>query len=322
MKSFTTSLFLLLTTLLSAQTVANFENLGLTAGTYNNNAGNSHQFSSGNVQLPNFYDATFDSWTGWAISANTDVTTPGYLNQYSAITGSGVNGSTTYAVCYIYGSEIMRMSGNAIGGVVQGLHLTNSTYAYLSMLEGDGFAKKFGGENGNDPDFFKVTVKKFRNGQLGSDSVEFYLADYRFANNTQDYIVKDWTYVDLSSLGNVDSLQFTLASSDVGMFGINTPTYFCVDDVRTTDMPSSTAQAIPTLKIKTWPNPATDFLQIDWDENSDATACLSTVYGKVITLQKLSPGQNQINVSDLPPGVFTLQVSHGEKVFSQIFIKQ
>ena len=31
-------------------------------------------------------------WEGWAYSNMKDTTTPGYLNQYSAVTGGGVNG--------------------------------------------------------------------------------------------------------------------------------------------------------------------------------------------------------------------------------------
>ena len=54
------------------------------------------------------------------------------------------------------------------------------------------FAKKFGGTTGNDPDFFKVTVKGYKGGVLTTDSVPFYLADFRFANNALDYIVDSW----------------------------------------------------------------------------------------------------------------------------------
>jgi hypothetical protein len=32
-----------------------------------------------------------------------------------------------------------------------------------------------------------------------NDSIEFYLADFRFANNSQDYILKTWEYLDLTS---------------------------------------------------------------------------------------------------------------------------
>ena len=39
-------------------------------------------------------------WDGWAYSNMTDTTTKGYQNQYSAITGRGVNGSSNYGVAY------------------------------------------------------------------------------------------------------------------------------------------------------------------------------------------------------------------------------
>ena len=321
MKSLNTLIILFATTLLSAQTVADFENFNLSPGTFIKNAGDAHAFESGHVSLPNFYDDTFQSWSGWAISSMTDVTTPGYLNDVSAITGGGVNGSTTYAVAYVYGSEAMNLTAPATGGVVQGLYVTNSTYAYLSMLEGDGFAKRFGGEDGNDPDFFKITIRKHLNGQVGTDSVEFYLADYRFADNNQDYIVQDWQYVDLTPLGNADKLEFTLASSDVGDFGINTPTYFCVDNVTTSDMPSASETAIPSIQIKAWPNPVQHSLHVTLDGNQAAKAFLSDIYGKKLLEKSLAPGLNQLDVSRLAAGLFTLRIAIGDQMHSQIFVK-
>jgi hypothetical protein len=38
----------------------------------------------------------------------------------------------------------------------QGVYVTNTTYAYNSMRDGDMFAKKFGGPTGNDPDWYKL----------------------------------------------------------------------------------------------------------------------------------------------------------------------
>ncbi len=321
MKSFHLLFLLLTASLLSAQTTADFENLNVQVGNFNNDAGDGHSFSSGNVELPNFYDPAFASWSGWAISATTDVTTPGYLNQYSAIAGGGANGSSTYAVAYVYGSEVMNLSDDAVGSVVQGIYLTNSTYAYLSMLEGDAFAKKFGGENGNDPDFFKVTIRKYLNGQQGTDSVEFYLADFRFTDNSQDYIVNEWTYVDLTSLGNADYLEFSLASSDVGVFGINTPTYFCMDDVTTTDLSSSNSIVSSSALLSAWPNPAADFLSINWEGKTSTTVWFSNIYGQTVAQKTIQPGQNKIDISGLAPGMFTLQFANDSSVCSQFFIK-
>lgn len=112
-----------------------------------------------------------------------------------------------------------------------GLTVTNATYAALSMLNGDAFAKKFGGETGNDPDYFLLTVYGYSGGNKKADSVNFYLADYRFADNSLDYIVKSFANVNTAVLGLIDSAEFTLTSSDVGQFGMNTPAFFCVDDV-------------------------------------------------------------------------------------------
>jgi hypothetical protein len=61
--------------------------------------------------------------------------------------------------------------------------------------------------------------------------VDFYLADYRFADSNDDYIVDSWRQVDLSSLGHATRVTFALSSSDVGMFGMNTPAYFAVDQI-------------------------------------------------------------------------------------------
>jgi hypothetical protein len=77
-------------------------------------------------------------------------------------------------------------------------------------------------------------------------TVDFYLADYRFVDNSEDYIVDTWQYVDLTSLGEVKNLEFTLSSSDVGDFGMSTPAYFALDTIVDTpgvlpDMPYTEA---------------------------------------------------------------------------------
>jgi hypothetical protein len=111
------------------------------------------------------------------------------------------------------------------------MQVTNTTYAYLSMQNGDAFAKKFGGPSGNDPDWFKLTIygKDLANQILGT--VEFYLADFRFVDNTLDYIVHRWATVDLTPISSARILEFSLDSSDVGRWGMNTPAYFALDNI-------------------------------------------------------------------------------------------
>ena len=128
------------------------------------------------------------------------------------------------------------------------LRVTNTTYAALSMQNGDSFAKKFGGPSGNDPDFFKVIISALDASDARMGTLEVFLADFRFADNAQDYIADDWTAVDLSSFGDgVSKLQFTLASSDNGQFGMNTPAYFAIDHVAVVPEPVSLALLLSGL---------------------------------------------------------------------------
>ncbi|GAB4493712.1 MAG: hypothetical protein OHK0019_18210 [Saprospiraceae bacterium] len=314
---------ILFTQNLLAQTVADFENFNLPPNTFVNDAGAPGVFSSGNISLPNNYNPDWMSWDGWAISNTTDTLTPGFLNESSAIAGGGAEGSATYAVSYVFGPTIIGLTGAASGGTVSGMYVTNNAYAYYSMKDGDAFAKKFGGVTGNDPDFFLLTVKKYLDGQLSADSVNFYLADYRFANNAQDYIVDDWTWLDLSSLGNADSLQFTLASSDNGAFGMNTPAYFCVDNVTTTDLVSAKNPPASALPLEVFPNPAADFLTVGLpEENEAAFAQIFDLQGKIVFEKTISSVQNRLDVRSLPTGIYLLRVQQGGKTGSGKFVKQ
>jgi Domain of unknown function (DUF4465) len=188
--------------------------------------------SSTPVTLSNSYDTTYGSWDGFAYSNTTDTTSAGFANQYSSAAGTGAGGSSKYAVGFqpYFGEWAMNFTApvSLIGG---GMNLTNTTYAYLSMLNGDFYSKKFGGATGDDQDWFKLTISGW-NGVTLLGTVDFYLADYRFANNAQDYVLSSWTNVDLSSFGgNVSKLTFALSSSDNGMYGMNTPAYFAADDI-------------------------------------------------------------------------------------------
>ncbi|MGB0759173.1 MAG: DUF4465 domain-containing protein, partial [Rubripirellula sp.] len=193
------------------------------------------QFSAGDLVFNNDFNPTYGSWSGWAYSNTTDVTTSGYLNQYSSFSGSGALASDTYLVGNAYpGFVVPRITRNpANTGRFSTLDITNTTYAALSMYEGDSFgAKKFGGPSGNDPDFFALTIEGLDADDVSIGTVEFMLADFRFDDQESDYIVDAWTSVDVSSLGDATALTFSLMSSDIGQYGMNTPAYFALDNVK------------------------------------------------------------------------------------------
>jgi hypothetical protein len=309
---------------LTGQTTATFESFNLEAGQALNGStlpAEANGFEDGNLLLPNDYNPMFNSWLGWAISATTDVTTPGFMNDLSAITGGGVEGSTTYAISYAPAESKINFTGDAIGAQVEGVYITNSTYAYLSMRDGDGFAKKFGGETGNDPDYFLLQIQAYLDGQLQDNSIAFYLADYRFEDNSQDYIVDEWTYVDLTVLGDADSLRFSLISTDIGSYGMNTPAYFCIDNLTITN--TSTAVEDPTAMstIRVYPNPVQDRLSVEMPEGIVTDWIIQSIDGRVWERGNTTAGVNEIDVSGLVPGLYFLKFSVGGATTTQKLIK-
>ncbi|MFC1653168.1 DUF4465 domain-containing protein, partial [Planctomycetota bacterium] len=178
----------------------------------------------------NDYNETFASWVGFAASAINDPSVKGWGGQFSAITGAGLLSSPTYGVSFrgFAAAPTMVLDNPS---VVQGFYVTNNNYAYYSLLEGDSFTKKFGGDDGNEPDWFKLTITGWDANETSLASIDFYLADFRFEDNSLDYIVDEWTFVDLSSLGEVDSLTLDFSSTDNGQWGMNTPAYVVLDNL-------------------------------------------------------------------------------------------
>lgn len=176
----------------------------------------------------NHYWSTWGFAGGFTYSNQTDVTTPGYTNL-SAITGTGQQGDTyLIAKSDEFTPATVSFKDNAEYNV-QGTYVTNSTYAYLSMAQGDEYAKKFGGDDGTDPDWFLLTATGLDSKGEATSEVSTYLADYRSMDASQGSLLNRWKWFDLSPLGKVAAVKFSLTSSDNGEYGMNTPGYFCMD---------------------------------------------------------------------------------------------
>ncbi|MBW1988364.1 MAG: DUF4465 domain-containing protein [Deltaproteobacteria bacterium] len=218
---------------LRAPQPADFEDVGavLSPETFWNGADGSGSYTSGDWNFANIYNATWGSWEGFAYSNVTDTTTKDYSNQYAAITGGGVRGSATYGVAY-QGMAGPPVATNTTGAApISGLYVTNTAYAYWTMKEGNAFAKKFGGADGTDPDWFLLTITGRDAQGAVTGTTEVYLADFRFSDNTKDYILDKWKWVDLAAFGSTATLEFSLSSSDNGDWGMNTPAYFALDSL-------------------------------------------------------------------------------------------
>ncbi len=211
--------------------VATFDDLALNPDSYWNGSDGSGGFTTGPATFSNTYNPDWFSWSGWAYSNMQDNTTPGYINQYSAITNIRLDsaGGKNYGVSYASPSSEIQLDTNS-NQQVKGFFVTNSTWTALSMKYGDDFSKKFGGTDGTDPDWMKLTITGIdTDGE--TSAVEYHLADFTYDDDTKDHIIETWQWVDLAPLGKVSQLQFSMSSTDNGDWGMNTPAYFCMDNL-------------------------------------------------------------------------------------------
>ncbi len=206
-----------------AQSVADFEDLGLAAESFWNGADGSGSFTSGDFTFTNNFTDWGEygtSWDGFAYSTMTATTYASLDDQYNSCVGHGVNDSKTFAV-FFYNSyatntpAVTRKDGAQFEP--QACFVTNSAYAYTSMKEGDAYAKKFG-----EDDWFLITATGYL------DGVKVGTAEHYLAQNGK--IADAWEIFDLSEIGTVDRVEFSLSSSDNGEWGMNTPAYFCLDN--------------------------------------------------------------------------------------------
>ena len=185
------------------------------------------------------------------------------------------------------------------------------------MRDGDMFARKF--HNG---DWFKLTVHGYLHGAPKTDSASVYLADFLFPDTSMNYISNTWQWVNLLPLGDVDSLDFSLSSTDNGSFGMNTPAYFCIDNFTTheSSLAVSNTQA-PIAKV--YPNPATDELVVSASNSKATTAYAITDMGGRSLLQGSWQQQTgSIAVCTLPPGTYLLRLDGSGSTWQSLFVKK
>lgn len=306
-----------------------FETFTLSPNTAYSNT-NSVAFSTSSVSFQYQWHPSFNYWSGGFSytnkydSAAIVTSTPGL---YGVKPFKGYNNSNTYVIAQ--DKSIINLS--APSNTVDGFYITNSTYAYKAIRHGDAFARKFGDTTGTGsgttiaqgsyPDFFKVTVKGYKNGSLKADSVPFYLADYRFANNTQDFVISNWQWVNTSLLGDVDSLKFYLYTSDNGSFGPNTPLFFGMDNFTVKSSITGIGELSSVSTTKLYPNPIVNELIISNPNNTELTIQLMNINGSIIKEEKISTSVKW-DLSELLQGLYLVKVADESNSFTRKFVKE
>lgn len=232
------------------------ESNGSWTGTYDDDA------ESIESQVFSFFHGSMSDWNTWwgfTASNSADNTRPAntLTHQWSNMAAGGIvldeNGDIKFDsfgapqvssdVPYIVGFVMPTMSARPgdltfnTGKLYEpvGVYVNLNSYSYYSMEWGDSFARAF--TNG---DKFTLTIHGVA--EDGSEkTVDAVLGSYSNGDLT---LTRGWKYVDLTSLGAVNELYFSLSSTDSGAYGMNTPAYLCLDKLMVKEADSSGVSTI------------------------------------------------------------------------------
>ena len=254
-------------------------------------------------------------WGGFTASNRTNLNQSGLDAQYTAAAGCGYDGTTQYAVAYTMGVQTDVYAADGQSHTVTGCYVTNDLWTYQDILQGGYGEPPYGGTTGNDPDWFKVTATgKNANGQVVG-TLDFYLADYRFSNNEEDYVLNTWEWFDLSSLGDVATISFSLSSSRGSGYNMITPAYFCMDNFNdggtAPDLPPYIANPVQDVVFNEYPQTIQvnlDGVASDPDDpdenitysivsNSNPGALNATMNGKILVMTRQNANQATANLT-------------------------
>ena len=174
-----------------------------------------------------------------------------YLNQCSVYSGThgtkngGYGGSSNFAVMFgyvdFYNSSYAtrpKIDFASGSGIVEGMYVCLSSYTYGVIQNGNTFGSGTASplaDIAGGTGYLKLLAYGFdSNGPTNNgDPVEIDLARY---NNHLPIAgpLTSWTYFDLSDLGTVNRVEFNIEGNDSGSYGLNTPAYVCIDNVKVT----------------------------------------------------------------------------------------
>ena len=197
--------------------LVDFQKVDIPNGTYKNDAGEAGFFEEGIVRFQNA-PTSWGTWYGFAYSQMHDTETPGYENEYSVYVFNDppenkfmvgfVSFFDTPSIEITFTEPVKDLS----------FDIANSTYAALTMKDGDAFTQKF-----TESDWFELTIKV-----TATDGIE--TITIKLGEGTK--ITNVWNPIKVES-NNITKLEFSLDSSDADPdWGMNTPAYFCIDNIK------------------------------------------------------------------------------------------
>ena len=171
-----------------------------------------------------------------------------------------------------------------------GVYVNLTSWAYYGVQDGSGVARAF--TNG---DRFTLTVHGVAPNESEKE-IEVELAAFDNGNLT---VNRGWRYVDLSPLGQINELYFTMKSTDSGAYGDNTPAYFCLDKLMVRQKETSGLNDF-----------AGEQTTLCYDRASSAVTVSGAEFAVVYDAtgrKVMATDSSEFSISNLPAGVYVIR---------------
>ena len=191
-----------------------------------------YEWTDATTSLHSKLNGSDGSWAYWcggvAVSNYTcNIADGSPSTQLSLPTGMAAHSGNNFVVAYGYNDggwdscPVIDFK-DGVARKLKGLWVTNNSYFLNALNNGDGINSA-----ATDATFIDVTFEGFDAAGLSQGKVKCRLQDGKTS-------VIDWKYVDLSSLGAVNSLKVNYEFSDdqKSSYGFSAPAYVAIDDVQ------------------------------------------------------------------------------------------
>jgi hypothetical protein len=263
---------------------------------------------------------------GWGLSNLSD--TSSSTNSYASACLRGVEGeNTTYLTAY-YSDYAGTQEHCTIAKTDSSIFFPKGIYVNNSKATFDYILSGRASSSWTDTSWFKITATGYDNNNNITGTSEKYLADYRQDSNGEVLgAINEWSYMDLTALGQCKKIKFTLTSTDANEYGLLVPAYFCVDRFmysNSAPTPSSINNVTDNnINIKMYPNPTTSTSTLTINGNSGTSIVnIFDIQGRMIKTMQVAPNTNQTIDLNNRQGTFFVRITTNNQTITKKLIIQ
>jgi len=193
----------------------------------------------------------------------------------------------------------------------EGVYVNMSPWPYFGNIHGNDFTRPLD----QDGDYFKLFIHGLdENHEDNGLKVEHYFAKFENGALTQS---PNWEWIDLSALGEVYGIYFSMESTDSEDWGMNTAAYFCIDKLQIR-VPEEiiSVDTYERHTYKVYPTVTTGPIHIVSSEIITDPVQIIDISGRILQTVRLQSIESTVDISSYQSGLYMIKT--GNKVIKII----